>query len=242
MDDRVPDYRRVVVLQDPSAERRHGQQPAMASARLPWPRQERRSAPDDRHRAPPQIRCSEWVLLGGPGEFGRSDGEVAWAGSVGGEHRVWKGGDQGARPGPAAGGSVPEQHLIAGWKPAVQSGQIAALPAHEVGRATGRQPAACTRTGRYGEPGTTFLCRDLCPRRLAGRVDMPSELGLCLTTCRLDEHVAKVRVAGSNPVVRSTETPGPARGFSLSTSDFAPPAANHPCPSVVRPGSPRPRR
>jgi excisionase family DNA binding protein len=37
----------------------------------------------------------------------------------------------------------------------------------------------------------------------------------------VEHHLAKVRVAGSSPVVRSTETPGLARGFLLSTCGFA---------------------
>jgi len=56
-------------------------------------------------------------------------------------------------------------------------------------------------TGRYGEPGTTFLCRDLRPSGLKVR-------SICRLSWVMSDHAlvgrarAKVWVAGSSPVVR----------------------------------------
>jgi hypothetical protein len=70
--------------------------------------------------------------------------------------------------------------------------------------------------------GNDVLVSRSVSQRLASRADMPSDLGFRSTGGRLDEHIAKVRVAGSNPVVRSTQPrpgqPGqrqPERGSSV---------------------------
>ena len=58
----------------------------------------------------------------------------------------------------------------------------------------------------------------------------------------VEHHLAKVRVAGSNPVVRSIETPCSAGGFVLLTWDFAIrriSAAGPACVSPCDPVTPR---
>jgi hypothetical protein len=97
--------------------------------------------------------------------------------------------------------------------------------------------AACRGTHenrRLRRAENDVLVPESVSERPTGRAGMASELGFDQTARRFEQNLAKVRVAGSSPVVRSRETPGSARGFLLSTTAVAPsPRASWRCPPSI---------
>ena len=66
--------------------------------------------------------------------------------------------------------------------------------------------------------GNDVLVPRFVSERPAAHTGIALDLGFRSIESRFDYLLAKVRVAGSSPVVRSRETPGPARGFLPFTS------------------------